>query len=47
VCPVDCIHPAKGRSYEIMAARRSMKFLNCTSIPLSALTVAPVFQFVR
>jgi len=41
VCPVDCIHPAKGRT------RRSMKCLSCISTLLSALIAAPVCRSAR
>ena len=46
VCPVDCIHPAKGRTYD-MAARRTMRCLNCISTPPSALIAVPVCRSVR
>src|SRR6266403_1659550 len=46
VCPVDCIHPAKDRAYD--DGRPTFDEVpHRTSIPLSALTAAPVFRSVR
>jgi len=46
VCPVDCIHPAKGRTYDD-GRRRTTKCLCCISTPLSALIAAPVCRCAR
>ena len=47
VCPVDCIHPAKGRTYDDGRPTYDEVPQLSISIPLSALIAAPVCRSAR